>query len=77
VSEKVRRIVNGRYALDQKPRTGGMSEVYPAFDLANDATKVAVKLFTRGEIEDDILKETYEREVRALKELKHPSIGEH
>jgi serine/threonine protein kinase len=53
-----------------------MSEVYPAFDLANSATKVAVKLFTRGEIEDDILKETYEREVRALKELKHPSIVE-
>lgn len=53
-----------------------MSEVYPAFDLASGAKKVAVKLFRKGEIEDDILKETYEREVRALKELKHPSIVE-
>ena len=53
-----------------------MSEVYPAFDLASGAKKVAVKLFRKGEIEDDILKETYDREVRALKELKHPSIVE-
>jgi superfamily I DNA and/or RNA helicase/serine/threonine protein kinase len=70
------KLINGRYALDQNPRLGGMSEVYPAFDLASGAKKVAVKLFRKGEIEDDILKETYEREVRALKELKHPSIVE-
>jgi len=55
---------------------GGMSEVYPAIDFANRTSRVAVKLFKRGEIEDDILRETYEREVRALKELKHPSIVE-
>jgi serine/threonine protein kinase len=53
-----------------------MSEVFPAFDLANGASKVAVKLFKRGEIEDDILRETYDRELRALRELKHPSIVE-
>src|SRR5262245_2591643 len=53
-----------------------MSKVYPAVDLENGFAKVAVKLFTRGETEDDILRETYEREVRALKELKHPSIVE-
>jgi hypothetical protein len=55
---------------------GGMSEVFPAIDFANRASKVAVKLFTRGEIEDDILRETYDREIRAPKELKHPSIVE-
>jgi hypothetical protein len=47
-----------------------MSEVYPALDLANNCRKVAVKLFAKGRIEDDILKETYERGVRALKDLK-------
>ena len=67
------RVISGRYALIHTPRVGGMSEVYPAIDLAN-GVKVAIKLFTRGKVEDDILKETYEREVRALKELKHPSI---
>lgn len=70
------KLVNGRYALDQKPRVGGMSEVYPAFDLTRGAAKVAVKLFRRGSIENAILRETYDREVRALKELKHPSIVE-
>lgn len=70
------KLINGRYALDQNPRSGGMSEVYPAFDLGSGARKVAVKLFRKGEIEDDILKETYDREVRALKELKHPAIVE-
>lgn len=55
---------------------GGMSEVFPAIDFGNRASKVAVKLFKRGEIEDDILRETFDREVRALKELKHPSIVE-
>jgi len=53
-----------------------VSEVYPAVDLVNRASRVALKLFKRGEIEDDILRETYEREIRALKELKHPSIVE-
>lgn len=70
------KLINQRYALEQNPRSGGMSEVYPAFDLASGAKKVAVKLFRKRDIEDDILKETYEREVRALKELKHPSIVE-
>ena len=55
---------------------GGMSEVFPAIDFADRASKVAVKLFKRGEIEDDILRETYDREIRALKELKHSSIVE-
>jgi serine/threonine protein kinase len=53
-----------------------MSEVFPAIDLENPDGKVAVKLFKRGEIEDSILRETYDRELRALKELKHPSIVE-
>src|ERR1700730_14931631 len=70
------KLVNGRYALDQHPRMGGMSEVFPAIDFANRASKVAVKLFKRVEIEGDILRETYDREIRALKELKHPSIVE-
>lgn len=70
------KLINARYALEQNPRSGGMSEVYPAFDLASGAKKVAVKLFRKRDIEDDILKETYEREVRALKELKHPYIVE-
>jgi serine/threonine protein kinase len=52
-----------------------MAEVYKAYDV-DKARQVAVKLFSRGTIEDDILRETFDREVRALKELRHPNIVE-
>jgi serine/threonine protein kinase len=52
-----------------------MAEVYKAYDI-REGKHVAVKLFTRGTIEDEILKEAFERDVRALKELRHPSIVE-
>lgn len=50
-----------------------MSEVYKAYDLVS-RRHVAVKLFVSGTLEDDVLREAYEREVRALKELQHASI---
>jgi serine/threonine protein kinase len=52
-----------------------MAEVYKAYDL-NESKHVAVKLFPKGGIEDEILSEAFDREVRALKELRHPSIVE-
>ena len=70
------KLINGRYALATNPLLGGMTEVYGAHDLAENAGKVAVKLFARGEIEDEILREAYNRELRALRELKHSSIVE-
>jgi serine/threonine protein kinase len=53
-----------------------MSEVYPGIDTKQNGRKVAIKLFTRGAFEDDILREAYDREIRALKDLKHPNIVE-
>lgn len=52
-----------------------MAEVYKAYDI-NTSNHAAVKLFLRGNIEDEVLKETFEREIRALKELRHPNIVE-
>lgn len=69
------RLVNGRYAIEPPARLGGMAEVYKAYDVI-ESKHVAVKLFLRGGIEDEILKEAFDREVRALKELRHPSIVE-
>lgn len=65
-----------RYVVVGSPREGGMSEVYPGIDTKENGKKVAVKLFTRGKFEDDILHEAYDREIRALKDLKHPNIVE-
>jgi serine/threonine protein kinase len=52
-----------------------MSEIYEARDLMTD-TKVAVKMFTSGHLDSEILKESYNRELVALTQLKHPSIIE-
>src|SRR6202044_2879562 len=50
-----------------------MGEVYAARDLLTDM-KVAVKLLTAGHLDAGILRESFEREVRSLSQLRHPSI---
>jgi len=51
-----------------------MSKVYAARDMLDDGKKVALKLFEEGRLESEIIQEAFGREVRALKELQHPSI---
>ena len=70
------RMLNNRYALIGQPVGGGMSEIYAAYDLENNGTKVAVKLIQHSALGDTVLKETREREIRALQGLKHPAIVE-
>jgi serine/threonine protein kinase len=69
------RLINDRYAIEPPAKAGGMAEVYRAYDV-DTRRHVAIKLFSKGTIEDDILKEAFEREVRALKELRHANIVE-
>jgi serine/threonine protein kinase len=69
------RIINSRYALKPEIRTGGMTEVHKAYDI-HDGVDVAIKLFRKGQVADEILKEAYAREIRALRELRHPNIVE-
>ena len=66
------RLVNGIYTLRPNPYTGGMGKVYKARDI--DDNLVAVKIFEHGQIEQEIIAESFRREVSALKELKHPGI---
>ncbi|WP_242055407.1 MULTISPECIES: serine/threonine-protein kinase [Nostocales] len=70
------RFINNRYALSPKPRSGGMADVYRAIDYEQEELRVAVKLFKHGQLEGDILEESFRRETQALKELKHPGIVE-
>lgn len=67
-------ILANRYALQLLPRIGGMAKVYPASDISEAGKKVAVKLFERGALDEEIIHEAFSRELRALKELQHPSI---
>lgn len=70
------KVFGDRYVVVGSSREGGMSEVYPGIDSKENGKKVAVKLFTRGKFEDEILHEAYDREIRALQDLKHPNIVE-
>ncbi|MEQ8995593.1 MAG: AAA domain-containing protein [Coleofasciculus sp. B1-GNL1-01] len=71
------RLINSRYALSSNPLSGGMAEVYRARDLEDDEERrVAVKLFTQRNIEEEIIAESFRRETQALQELKHPGIVE-
>jgi serine/threonine protein kinase len=51
-----------------------MANVYPASDISEAGKKVAVKVFERGALEEEIIREAFNRELRALKELQHPVI---
>lgn len=70
------RFINDRYAISPNPRSGGMADVYRARDYAQEERLVAVKEFKHGQIEADILAESFKRETQALQELKHPGIVE-
>lgn len=73
----MRRVLSDRFALaDAAPREGGLSAVHRAVDLATDPPRnVAVKILNR--IEDDALIDLFfDREVEALRKLKHPNIVE-
>ncbi|MCC3418461.1 MAG: protein kinase [Microcoleus sp. PH2017_07_MST_O_A] len=70
------RFINDRYAISPNPRSGGMADVYRARDYDQEERLVAVKEFKHGQIEADILAESFKRETQALQELKHPGIVE-
>lgn len=70
------RFINDRYAISPNPRSGGMADVYQASDMLDNLRRVAVKEFRQGQIEADILAESFRRETQALQELKHPGIVE-
>lgn len=66
-------LADGRYVTRGKPRSGGLAQVYCATDTETGET-VAVKLFRGSGKPDDIIEESFRREVQALSELKHPGI---
>lgn len=68
------RLINGQYALEPKPISGGMADVYPATDMLGQMRKVAVKIFKQGRVEKEVIQESFRRETQALQDLKHPGI---
>jgi eukaryotic-like serine/threonine-protein kinase len=65
--------LNGRYRLEARIGSGGMSTVYRALDMTLQR-RVAVKLMNREVASDSDQLERFRREARAVAQLSHPNI---
>jgi tRNA A-37 threonylcarbamoyl transferase component Bud32 len=65
--------LNGRYRLDARIASGGMSTVYRAFDETLER-QVAIKLMNREISADSDQLERFRREARAVAQLNHPHV---
>lgn len=68
-------ILEGRYRLDARVGTGGMSVVYRATDLQEERV-VAVKMLREEYAEDAEFVRHFKNEMEASKDLHHPNIVE-
>ncbi len=64
-------LLHDRYLLDKKIGSGGMGEIYKAFDTQGNNRPVAVK---RLFCSDEISKKRFLREYNLLKSVNHPSL---
>src|ERR1700712_1701015 len=65
--------LNGRYRLEARIGSGGMSTVYRAMDVTLER-QVAIKLMNREVSSDSDQLERFRREARAVAQLSHPHI---
>jgi eukaryotic-like serine/threonine-protein kinase len=73
MSTLVGMMLSGRYRLDARIGSGGMSTVYRAFDQTLER-QVAIKLLHRQIADDPDQLERFRREARAVAQLSHPHI---
>jgi len=73
MSTLVGMCLNGRYRLDARIGSGGMSTVFRAFDTTLER-RVAVKLMHREIASDSDQLERFRREARSVAQLSHPHI---
>ena len=66
-------LLNGRFRLEEKVGSGGMSTVYRAFDETLERW-VAIKLLHREISSDSDQLERFRREARAVASLSHPHV---
>jgi serine/threonine-protein kinase len=66
-------LLSGRYRIDARIGTGGMSAVYLAFDTVLER-RVAIKQLHRDVAADAAQIERFRREARAVAQLNHPHV---
>jgi len=64
---------DGRYVTRGNPKSGGLSSVYRATDIET-SSMVALKVFRSEGSTDEVIEESFRREVQALSDLSHPNI---
>lgn len=65
--------INQRYKIEKLLGVGGMAEVFLAYDL-QDKRQVALKMLNAERQQSKVALKRFEREVKALLTLQHPSI---
>jgi eukaryotic-like serine/threonine-protein kinase len=73
VTASVGTLLSGRYRIDARIGTGGMSAVYRAFDTVLER-QVAIKQLHRDHAADESQIERFRREARAVAQLNHPHV---
>ena len=66
-------FADSRYITRGNPRNGGLASVYRAIDMESEEP-VALKVFRTGDGTDEVIEESFRREVQALSDLRHPNI---
>src|SRR5436305_1437453 len=66
-------LICGRYRLDERIGSGGMSTVYKAFDETLERW-VAIKLLHHSLEDDDLQLDRFRREARTVARLSHPHV---
>lgn len=66
-------LADGRYITRGNPRSGGLASVYRALDMETEEP-VALKVFRTGDGTDEVIEESFRREVQALSDLRHSNI---
>ena len=65
--------LNGRYRIEDRIGSGGMSTVYRAFDETLER-QVAIKIMHSDISSDDAALERFRREARTVAQLSHPHV---
>ncbi len=66
-------LANGRYMTSDTVRRGGIATVYRTLDTQEERY-IALKVFRQSGGVDDVVEESFRREVQALSDLRHPNI---
>jgi serine/threonine-protein kinase len=66
-------LLRGRYRLEERIGSGGMSTVYRAFDETLERW-VAIKVLHQTMEDDPIQLERFRREARTVARLSHPNV---